>query len=232
MSFLVPCEACRRHVLASELRCPFCAAQVTESMRVPRALAVPRSRLGRAAMLVLGSTAAATTAGCGGDSEGNNAREQASEPSEPGPGATQPEGSDPDPTDMSQLPPSPSPTQGNPVMTPDGEPMAVAEYGVAILPPAPTMGADPPSPDPNLVPRPVYGAPALPPAPSATMAPAPVPEPSVEPEPQVEPEPPVSDAGPAPLVDAGAADAGAAVPVPEPEPVVVPAYGVPALPVE
>jgi hypothetical protein len=246
MSFLVPCHACRRHVLATETLCPFCSAAVTPAMRVPRASPV-RARVGRAAMLLLSSTAASSAVACGGDSGDSGSRQQPSEPAEPAasPSATEP-GAKPDPAGtVASLPGTSDPNGANPVTTPDGEPMAVAEYGVAILPPtdpAPdnTMATtDPPAPDPNLVPRPMYGAPALPPtapaAPGTAVTPPPVPgDPTPEPS-----TPAVEDAGaPIAATDAGAAieDAGAAepepVPPPEPQPTVLPAYGVAILPVE
>jgi hypothetical protein len=234
MSFLVPCEACRRHVLASEFQCPFCAAPVTAAMRVPRGTTL-RSRVGRAAMLVVSST---TAVACGGDSDDSGSRKQATEPAEPGSTSN---GNDPSPAEpMDTMGDRPAPDgPGNPVMTPEGEPMDVAEYGGAILPPtpaeptmAPTMAMMDPPPDDSI--QPVYGAPALPPTtPPVMVEPEP---PPVEPEPPAEPEPqPSFDAGAPVTTDAGAeGDAGAlpVTPVEEPEPMVLPAYGVAIMPVE
>jgi hypothetical protein len=194
-------------------------------------------------MLVLSSATASSAVACGGDSDDSGSRKQATEPADSAmQGGAEPAGDD-EPRSMDGLPDTDGPSDGNPVMTPDGEPMAVAEYGVAILPPSntppgPTMAmVDPPAPDPDLVPRPVYGAPALPPMPSATATPVDPPLPTGPDPIPMEPDPPVeTDAG-APIapVDAGAPTSDAAAepePFPEPEPMVQPAYGVGILPAD
>ncbi|HJL17967.1 MAG TPA: hypothetical protein RMH99_20040, partial [Sandaracinaceae bacterium LLY-WYZ-13_1] len=67
MSHLVPCDGCGRHVLASEPRCPFCAAAFDAHRPVPGS---PGARIGRAATFAFGAAlAAATASGCG-DSHG------------------------------------------------------------------------------------------------------------------------------------------------------------------
>jgi hypothetical protein len=54
MSHLVPCPACSRHVLAAERGCPFCGVELPAHLSPPPAL--PRARLGRAAMFAAGAT--------------------------------------------------------------------------------------------------------------------------------------------------------------------------------
>jgi hypothetical protein len=56
---LLPCEACNRHVRASDTTCPFCDAPVNAA-RAAVVPAVPTERLSRAAMFVFGATIAAT----------------------------------------------------------------------------------------------------------------------------------------------------------------------------
>lgn len=52
----VPCPACNRHVTNEEATCPFCAAPIPVSpSEPPRAL--PRGRLGRAALIAAGASA-------------------------------------------------------------------------------------------------------------------------------------------------------------------------------
>jgi hypothetical protein len=199
--------------------------------REPRAL---HSRMGRAAVIALGSAATATLA-CGSEASDNESREQAAEP---GPTTEDPnmngQGGAGSPTGGGEggLPSTDEPVGGQATSPPD-EPMGVPEYGVPILPPDPVT----PSPSPNMPPMMTPGV-RPPPAPVATMPPPVV----VEPEAPPQPEPSaVFDAGPVLAVDGGEAtgDAGspdaAPEPVAEPEPLVepeptfAPAYGVPAL---
>lgn len=66
MSHLVPCPECDRHVRSRESECPFCGAGL-ELSAVP-ARAMPRGRLGRAALFAFGAAiAGATMVGCGSD---------------------------------------------------------------------------------------------------------------------------------------------------------------------
>jgi hypothetical protein len=64
---LLPCPSCDRHVRASEAACPFCAAALPVALRssqpLPRS---PATRLSRAALFALGTSAAALAAACGG----------------------------------------------------------------------------------------------------------------------------------------------------------------------
>lgn len=68
---LLPCPACARHVRVSEEACPFCAAALPATMAsrpLPRS---PTTRLSRAALFALGTSAAAIAA-CGGSTEGDS----------------------------------------------------------------------------------------------------------------------------------------------------------------
>lgn len=78
MSELNPCPSCNRHVRAADVVCPFCSAP--QPSRSPRAEALPRPRLNRAAIFAAGaalagmsacsSTANPTDAGVGGATGG------------------------------------------------------------------------------------------------------------------------------------------------------------------
>jgi hypothetical protein len=62
---LVPCPTCHRHVVHDEAACPFCAAPLPVcACEPPRAL--PRGRLGRAALLAAGASATLIGACSGG----------------------------------------------------------------------------------------------------------------------------------------------------------------------
>jgi hypothetical protein len=64
---LAVCSACMRHVRVTEIRCPFCAADVPESLREQKAPA-PVGRLSRAALVALRAGALSMSAtACGGD---------------------------------------------------------------------------------------------------------------------------------------------------------------------
>jgi hypothetical protein len=56
MSHLVPCLSCHRHVLVSEDRCPFCGAERSPELRAAAPPALPKRRLGRAALFTFGAT--------------------------------------------------------------------------------------------------------------------------------------------------------------------------------
>jgi len=58
MAHLIPCDACARHVRATDAACPFCRAPVAPS--APHAM--PTERLSRAALFVFG--AAMSSAAC------------------------------------------------------------------------------------------------------------------------------------------------------------------------
>jgi hypothetical protein len=66
MSQLLPCPGCRRHVRASEARCPFCG-EIIMRMQGARAVPEPQKRLTRAGVFLFASTLAVT--GCGGKSD-------------------------------------------------------------------------------------------------------------------------------------------------------------------
>jgi len=61
MQSLSPCRSCQRHVSTDEAACPFCAVDLTDSMRSLRARPLPRLRLGRSALFVYGATAVLTS---------------------------------------------------------------------------------------------------------------------------------------------------------------------------
>jgi hypothetical protein len=56
MSHLVPCLSCHRHVLVAEDRCPFCGAERSPELRAAAPPALPKRRLGRAALFTFGAT--------------------------------------------------------------------------------------------------------------------------------------------------------------------------------
>jgi hypothetical protein len=60
MSHLRSCTSCNRHVLSTDVACPFCAAALDIDARAPAAL----PRLGRAALIAFAASAVA----CGGES--------------------------------------------------------------------------------------------------------------------------------------------------------------------
>lgn len=235
MIFLTPCEGCNRHVLSSEVQCPFCSARVTSAMRA-REPRLPTKRLGRAAMVAFSATVAtvATTA-CGGDEESDDTRQPSSENTSMPSASTNPSMSG----SMGNLP-SPSPAPSGTPTSPSGEPMAVALYGVAIdpglVPPGgATPGAPPPPPvSPVMEPEPIfaadYGAPPLEPETAAAIYGAPALEPTA-PHQGVGGAASVDPAeGGASNADAGVSDADAGTePVMEPEPLGVAEYGVPPL---
>ncbi len=68
-SHLVACTGCARHVRASEAVCPFCRADLPRSLRDAAAPTPPMVRLGRAAILALGTGAATLAVACGGNVE-------------------------------------------------------------------------------------------------------------------------------------------------------------------
>lgn len=68
---LIPCPACARHVRAGEADCPFCSANLPETL--PPVVGKPNQRLGRAALFAFGAAAAGVVAvtGCGDDTIGS-----------------------------------------------------------------------------------------------------------------------------------------------------------------
>jgi len=66
-SHLVSCAACARHVRASEAACPFCGAELPRSLREARPPRPPAMRLGRAALMAIGTGAATIATACGGN---------------------------------------------------------------------------------------------------------------------------------------------------------------------
>ncbi len=69
---LHPCPECARHILSSEVSCPFCAAPVVDAMAA-MAIAPKRAvvgRMSRAALVALGTLAASpAVAACGGKAD-------------------------------------------------------------------------------------------------------------------------------------------------------------------
>jgi hypothetical protein len=61
MSHLVPCSSCHRHVRVAEERCPFCGAERAAELRASAAPALPKRRLGRAALFTFGATLASAS---------------------------------------------------------------------------------------------------------------------------------------------------------------------------
>lgn len=61
---LLPCPSCSRHVLSTEVTCPFCSSLLPDWMAQSVAPALPKARLGRAALLCAGVAGTAATA-CG-----------------------------------------------------------------------------------------------------------------------------------------------------------------------
>jgi hypothetical protein len=61
MSHLVPCLSCHRHVRVAEDRCPFCGAERAAELRAAAAPALPKRRLGRAALFTFGATLASAS---------------------------------------------------------------------------------------------------------------------------------------------------------------------------
>jgi hypothetical protein len=139
---LAPCDACRRHVLASSPSCPFCGAERAPSLEP----AAPTVRVSRSAALAL--AAATMLAGCHTETVPTVA---------PDPAATGKPAS-PKPVESIQPPPGPGLV--------DDQGAAVAEYGAPVPPPS-----APPAPRPSgtahkplTPPKTIYGGPP-PPAP-------------------------------------------------------------------
>lgn len=240
MAFLTPCDSCRRHVLSEEIACPFCGAQVTSAMRA-REPQRPKGRLGRAAMMAIGATLAATPLACGGEDDNSSKASRATSQS----GA----GGEGGMSGMDAVGGAPPDTTRP--MTPEGEPSAVALYGVAIMPEENRFGSGGASP---VEPEPQAGPPVVDPKPAQGGA-APMVEPVAEPEPfavaaygippmfpEVPPVLPQGGSGGQGSVPQGspgsssaggasASDAGASEPDPEdvPEPLPVADYGAPPL---
>ncbi|HVZ70866.1 MAG TPA: hypothetical protein VHJ20_00710 [Polyangia bacterium] len=63
MSHLVPCLSCHRHVRVSEDACPFCGVERAAELRASSPPALPKRRLGRAALFTFGATLAAAACG-------------------------------------------------------------------------------------------------------------------------------------------------------------------------
>jgi hypothetical protein len=61
MSHLVPCLSCHRHVRVAEDRCPFCGAERAAELRAAAPPALPKRRLGRAALFTFGATLASAS---------------------------------------------------------------------------------------------------------------------------------------------------------------------------
>jgi hypothetical protein len=64
---LVACVGCARHVRASEAACPFCRADLPRALRDAAPRRPPAVRLGRAALMALGTGAATIATACGGN---------------------------------------------------------------------------------------------------------------------------------------------------------------------
>ena len=60
---LKACTACGRHIRVGEGTCPFCNTELAREFATPPDRGKPRARVGRAAALVLGATAAAAALG-------------------------------------------------------------------------------------------------------------------------------------------------------------------------
>jgi len=76
MAQLEPCPACTRHIRVDESTCPFCGAQVTTTFAALKARALPRTRLGRAALFAFGvSAAAAVMPGCSDDDDDDGGKD-------------------------------------------------------------------------------------------------------------------------------------------------------------
>jgi hypothetical protein len=74
MPALEPCPGCQRHVRTDEHNCPFCGMAVADHMARQKPRAIPRVRLGRAALFAFGvSTASAPLLACNGDDDDNGA---------------------------------------------------------------------------------------------------------------------------------------------------------------
>jgi len=66
-SHLVACVGCARHVRASETVCPFCRTDLPRTLREVASRRPPAVRLGRAALMALGTGAATIATACGGN---------------------------------------------------------------------------------------------------------------------------------------------------------------------
>lgn len=77
MSHLLPCPACNRHVTASEVVCPFCAAVLPESFRASGSLIPAPRRLGRAALMAAGATLVGAAACSSNDAIGGGTKDAA-----------------------------------------------------------------------------------------------------------------------------------------------------------
>jgi len=126
MSALVPCNACHRHVRASETSCPFCrAALVIDPSARP---GDPTTRLGRAAIFAFRASAAlalSTASACGG----GGGQVYGGPPTSIAPPTSiimQPYGAPPNPPPTE---PPPPPTTGDPSVGSEG-PL----YGGPVLP--------------------------------------------------------------------------------------------------
>jgi hypothetical protein len=143
---LLPCDACNRHVRASDTRCPFCDAAVNAA-RAAVVPAVPTERLSRAAMFVFGATVAA--AAC-----------VPQETTQPPPQAVPVQTVTPPIVVVPQQVPSPPPVVVTP--TPPAPTPHTGETPPYIAPPAARYGA-PPRPNPTHGPIMTrYGAPPVP----------------------------------------------------------------------
>ncbi|MGE0784832.1 MAG: hypothetical protein AB7S26_04015 [Sandaracinaceae bacterium] len=132
---LSPCPGCARHVHIDEASCPFCSSPLAASRLAPPSARALRT-LGRAALFVVGATAASA---CGDD--GNGPRPETET-------IAQPYGAPPDP-----LPPPPPPP---PETETETETIGQA-YGT---PPDPNASDDDTTDDDMGNAVPAYGAPA------------------------------------------------------------------------
>jgi hypothetical protein len=63
MSHLIPCLSCHRHVRVDEDACPFCGVERSLELRASAPPALPKRRLGRAALFAFGATLAGANCG-------------------------------------------------------------------------------------------------------------------------------------------------------------------------
>jgi hypothetical protein len=87
---LAPCPACGRHVRVSEHACPFCTAELGDSLRAAPGPRPITSRLGRAALFALGASSMSVAVACGPSAPAPVAPVYGGPPVTPAPGAGEP----------------------------------------------------------------------------------------------------------------------------------------------